>query len=435
MTGRPLNLAVGRSTSKLVTSAKSKTAAATQSELVFGHNSQVTRHHDNSVTLDRPFQEFVSKAVSTLHELKTASKSIPILDEDLPRILAKTVEGSMEFLSVVANVVDSVPRYSFAHRGKGSPKEKEKWREQYCGLEVEAFCRRSGFYQQVVSGDVPSPHSLINRFLEEAMKTKCTETRLVVFDGLSTGSIEINGTTRIRRLSSEELDEFFETGLVPSFTTKRDIRRLSKLVFLEITREIDVPSLGHIEIDWDSAEHAIKQVAQPWLNYVNLWSLGSVRTTALYKKLDFLLTWPAVREQSTSQPSFYPEFITIYDEEEPVEIEQLHITVDVHDHQAFGEFLHQCEHGRSVSISHSQRVETALRFFSRCCSALWEWGELLNREDLDLSEDHYCRCGHGDGGCVHWPNRTTQNWGETSGTSCGFAEPRRLTSRRFEIGN
>jgi len=132
-------------------------------------------------------------------------------------------------------------------------------------------------------------------------------------------------------------------------------------------------------------EEKVETAAQPWLNYLNLWSLGTVRPSALYEKFDFLLTSPAVRKRTLHEPTLIPDAFYIGDGE-CIERETPLETVSLPTTAAFSEFVKELEKGRATALSHGQRLETALRFFSRSCKGLWRWAE-LQHSDHDLAED------------------------------------------------
>jgi len=328
------------------------------------------------------FQKITRKALECRELLGAESEGVNT--QILAQRLSEELEKSDEFSSLVNTVTRTVPRYEKEARESPSKQPFDDILFNTCKGEIGSFLRRSGLYNQAITSGAINPSDYCRRFKDEATKGKCTETKLIVIDGLGSVSTKINDAVHIRQFSKTELDSFFEND-VPETSQHVDTACLTDFAFLQIRNQVDVPQVGLLDIFWESMEEKVERAAQPWLNYLNLWSLGTVRASALYEKFDFLLTSPAVRKRTLHEPILIPDAFYIGDGEW-IERESPLETVSLSTPEAFVEFVKELGKGRAKALSHGQSLETALRFFSRSCKDLWRWAE-LHHNDHDLAED------------------------------------------------
>lgn len=258
------------------------------------------------------FQQIVQRTLQCRELLRAESESGDT--QLLAQRLSEALEESDEFSSLVDTTTSTVPRYMKERRESLSKQQFNEILFRTCKRELCSFFRRSGLYSQALTTKTLDPSDYCERLKDEAARGECTETKLIVIDGLAGVSAKISDTVQVVQFSKTELDRYFENDR-PQRSQEVDTKCLSDLTFLQLRSQVDVPRVGLLDIYWESIEETVEKAAQPWLNYLNLWSLATVRASALYEKFDFMLTSPAVRKRTLHEPTLIPSAFYIGEDE------------------------------------------------------------------------------------------------------------------------
>lgn len=241
--------------------------------------------------------------------------------------------------------------------------------------ELAAFLERSGLLTSILAGRSIDIQLFASRLRAESDRTACHVARLVVLDGLSIGDTAITfGDAALHRLEPANFESFFNEVTL-SRPNLPDY--LNGLVALHTVVSGNSPP-------WDSyslpeppthSPTVVQDAAQPWLNYINLWSLGTVRPIALYEKNDSLLTYEAYRDRILEEPTFAPRFQT----DERLGIPYSYVvsapmaTVEVSNSEAFVSFVADLHQRHLAAPPNGPRLEKALNSYARACAGFWQF--------------------------------------------------------------
>jgi len=161
--------------------------------------------------LDACFQQIIQKVLERRELLGAESERVDT--QLLAQRLSEELEKSDEFSFLVNTVTSTVPRYEKESRGSLSKQQFDDILFNSCKGELGSFLRRSGLYNHAITTEAIDPSDYCKRFKAEATKATCTETKLIVVDGLAGVSVKINDAVHITQFSKTELDDFFEKNV------------------------------------------------------------------------------------------------------------------------------------------------------------------------------------------------------------------------------
>jgi hypothetical protein len=244
---------------------------------------------------------------------------------------------------------------------------------------LSAFLQQARFHERILSGDIDLQRIAIE-FAEASDTEHCSVTSLILIDGLEldVDQLALGGYAELVKLTTDRIGRFFN-GVAPPGEIAAS--RLDGIFALEVPTQAPNPPWPQYE--WDSSRILVERVAQPWLNYINLWSYDKVRCCGVYQKTDSRIVEP-IRSLGLEEPFWVAR--EVGDPEDPIEIEEPYRTLRVDDADALRDHILSLDAGSLRARALGHRLDTALRFFKRVSEAFWEH-TLSYASDQDAHED------------------------------------------------
>lgn len=233
------------------------------------------------------------------------------------------------------------------------------------GRDLRAFLTRTNAFESIHSAEFDAARTAAD-FEQEVARELCHMTQHFVLDGLELKSPELPFRRgRFVRLTESTFADI--TGNSPALYDRR-----IGLYVLELRwRSPNPPWETGVSDDVGSPQGRIQRLANPWINFMNLWSRGKVRIAGVFEWTDSALC-STRRYLDAGEPVWQDNYK--YSEGEDVDVwasESPRRTLKVNDEAKFVSFLERLTDGLEASTHEAHRADIAMRYFHRIVDNFW----------------------------------------------------------------